>query len=378
MNGSPPHRVPMSEPEITPEDIEVVVDALRSKRLSLGPYLTKFETAFAEYIGTRHAIGVSSGTAGLHCVVRAAGIGPGDEVVTTPFSFVASANCILYEGARPIFVDVDETSMNIDPALLPDAITERTRAILPVHVFGQPCAMDEILAIAARHGLTVIEDACEAIGAEYRGRKVGTFGHAAVFAFYPNKQMTTGEGGIITTNDAKLADTLRSLRNQGRDEMGTWTSHPRLGYNYRLGEMNAALGVSQLARIEDLLARRQRVAEYYSERLRAVPGVRPMVPVETTTRLSWFVFVVRLDPAISQKHLIRQLADFGVPTRSYFTPIHLQPFYREQFGHAAGSFPVTERLARSLLALPFHTNFSRENVDFVVDCLQRAVARAAA
>ena len=370
-----PH-IPMSEPDITPGDIELVVDVLKSKWLSLGPYLQKFEQAFAAYIGARYAVGVSSGTAGLHSLVRAAEIGPGDEVVTTPFSFVASANCILCERARPVFVDIDETSLNLDPGLLPDAITERTRAILPVHVFGQACPMDEIVALANRHNLPVIEDACEAVGTEYRGRKVGTFGLGGVFAFYPNKQMTTGEGGIITTDDPEIARKLRSLRNQGRDDMGAWLGHSRLGYNYRLGEMNAALGLSQLSRIDDLLSRRQKVADYYTERLRDVAGVQPIAPIQTTTRLSWFVFVVRLDPTISKLFLIQHLADMGIPSRSYFTPIHLHPFYRELLGHKEGSFPVTERVARSVLALPFHTNFSEENVDFVVSCLQQVIPKS--
>lgn len=376
MDESPPLRVPMSEPEITNDDIACVVEVLKSKQLSLGPYLEKFEAAFAAYIGTQHAVGVSSGTTGLHAVVRAAEIVPGDEVITTPFSFVASANCVLYEGARPVFVDIDERSLNLDPRQLPAAVTERTCAILPVHVFGQPCAMDEIAGVARRHDLIIIEDACEAVGAEYRGRKVGTLGLAAVFAFYPNKQMTTGEGGVITTDDPKLASKLRSLRNQGRDEMGTWLAHSQLGYNYRLGEMNAALGLSQLSRIDDLLARRDKVAACYRERLRDVAAVAPLMPVDGTTRLSWFVFVVRLDPSISQSLTIRHLAAMGVPTRSYFSPIHLQPFYRDRFGHREGDFPVTERVARSMLALPFHTNLSEQSIDFVVGCLRQAIDRA--
>lgn len=376
-SSAPRPHIPMSEPDITPEDIDVVVSVLNSKCLSFGPYLQKFEEAFAAYTGTRYAVGVSSGTAGLHAVIRAAGIGADDEVITTPFSFVASANCMLYERAKPVFVDIDETSLNIDPNLLPKAVTGRTRAILPVHVFGQPCPMDEITTLASRHNLLVIEDACEAIGAEYRGRKVGTFGSAAVFAFYPNKQMTTGEGGIITTDNPDLARKLRILRNQGRDDMGSWLGHSRLGYNYRLGEMNAALGLSQLSRIENLLARRQKVADYYRERLKYIPGVQPLTVVDTTSRLSWFVFVVKLDPDISKLFLIQHLADMGIPSRSYFTPIHLHPFYRDLFGYKEGDFPVTERVARSAVALPFHTNFSEEQVDIVVDCLRQAIPQAA-
>jgi perosamine synthetase len=370
-----PH-IPMSEPDITAEDIELVVSVLKSKCLSLGPYLKKFEDAFAAYIGTRYGVGVSSGTTGLHALVRATGIGPGDEVITTPFSFVASANCILYERARPVFVDIDETSLNLDPHLLADAVSDHTRAILPVHVFGQPCPMDEIMTLAHRRDLLVIEDACEAVGAEYQGRKVGTFGSAAVFAFYPNKQMTTGEGGMITTDDPDLARKLRSLRNQGRDDMGSWLGHSRLGYNYRLGEMNAALGLSQLARIEDLLARREKVVQYYNAQLRNVAGIRLCEPLRTTTRWSRFVFVVRLEPGISKLVLMQHLADMGVPTRSYFTPIHLHPFYRELLGHKEGSFPVAERAAQSMIALPFHTNLSEAGVDFIVSCLREALLRS--
>jgi perosamine synthetase len=376
-NRPPRGHISMSEPDISPEDIEAVVDVLNSKCLSLGPKLQRFEEAFADYVGTRYAVGVSSGTAGLHCAIRVAEIGAGDEVITTPFSFVASANCVWYERAKPVFVDIDEASLNMDPNSLPGAINDRTRAILPVHVFGQPCAMDEIMTLATRHRLLVIEDACEAIGSEYRGRKVGTFGSTAVFAFYPNKQMTTGEGGIITTDNSDIARKLHSLRNQGRDDMGSWLGHSRLGYNYRLGEINAALGISQLSRIEDLLARRQKVAAYYAERLKEIPQVQPLAPVETTTRLSWFVYVVRLDPDISKLFLIQHLADMGIPSRSYFTPIHLHPFYREMFGYKEGSFPVTERVARSTIALPFHANFSEENVDTVVDCLRQAIPQSA-
>jgi len=366
----------MSEPDITPEDIELVIDVLKSKCLSLGPYLKKFEDAFAAYTGTRYGVGVSSGTAGLHALVRATDIGPGDEVITTPFSFVASANCVLYERARPVFVDIDETTFNLDPHLLPHAVTERTRAILPVHVFGQPCAMDEIMALAHQRGLLVIEDACEAIGAEYQGRKVGTFGLAAVFAFYPNKQMTTGEGGMITTDNPDLARKLRTLRNQGRDDMGSWLGHSRLGYNYRLGEMNAALGLSQLSRIEELLARREKVAQYYSAQLRGVAGIQLVEAVRTTTRSSRFVFVIKVDPTISKLVLMQHLADMGIPSRSYFTPIHLHPFYRELLGHKDGSFPVAERVARSMIALPFHSNLSEAGVDFVVSCLREALLKS--
>jgi perosamine synthetase len=270
------YRVSMSAPDILPEDIRLVTEVLQSKTLCLGPFLSEFERAFADFVGTSHAVGVANGTAGLHLCILAANIADGDEVITTPFSFVASANCILYERARPVFVDIDEVSMNLDPELARRAVTERTRAVLPVHVFGQPCAMTELHELCRERDLLLIEDACEAVGAEYRGRKVGTFGKAAVFSFYPNKQMTTGEGAVITTNDPAWATLLRSLRNQGRDELSTWLVHERLGYNYRLDEMSAALGFSQLRRIETLLALRRRaihrVAAWNSRRRRIARG----------------------------------------------------------------------------------------------------------
>ena len=366
-------QVSMSQPDIHAEDIELVVQALKSNRLSLGPFLDRFERSFAAYIGTSHAIAVSSGTAGLHLCICAANIGPGDEVITTPFSFVASANCILYERATPVFVDIDESSLNIDPRLVGAAVTDRTRAILPVHIFGQPCAMDELTALSRRHDLVLIEDACEAIGAEYRGRKVGNFGKAAVFGFYPNKQMTMGEGGIITTNDAEWAAMFYSLRNQGRHEMGTWLCHDRLGFNYRLDEMSAALGLSQLLRIDELLERRSKIASIYDELLRSSPGVTLLSPAKTTTRLSWFVLIVRLDENISRSNVINHLQSCGIPTRTYFSPIHLQPYFKEKFGYQNGDFPVTERVANSTLALPFHSNLSDADIEYVVTNLNAAV-----
>jgi len=370
--------VSMSQPDIHTEDIELVIQVLKSNRLSLGPFLDRFEQSFAAYIGSSHAIAVSSGTAGLHLCIRAADIGPGDEVITTPFSFVASANCILYERATPVFVDIDESSLNIDPRFVSAAVTDRTRAILPVHVFGQPCAMDDLTALSRKHDLVLIEDACEAIGAEFRGRRVGTFGKAAVFGFYPNKQMTMGEGGIITTDDAAWAATFRSLRNQGRTEMGTWLCHERLGFNYRLDEMSAALGLSQLRRIDQLLERRSRIAAFYDALLRDVPGVTLLSPADTTTRLSWFVLVVRLHESISRNSVIDHLSEHGIPTRTYFSPIHLQPYFKEQFGYQNGDFPVAERVARSTLALPFHSNLSDADIEYVATGLKAAVQLATA
>jgi perosamine synthetase len=371
------YRVPMSGADIGPREIELVNEVLRSGCLSIGPVIERFEAAFAAYVGTAHAVAVANGTSGLHLCMRAAGIADGDEVITTPFSFVASANCILFERGVPVFVDIEEDSLNLDPALVEQAVTERTRALLPVHIFGQPCALDPLLATARAHGLVVVEDACEAVGAEYRGRRVGGFGRAGVFAFYPNKQMTTGEGAVITTDDAAWAELFRSLRNQGRDEMGTWLRHVRLGYNYRLDELSAALGLAQIERIDELLTKRDRVAASYGGRLRQVPGVEPLRAVRATTRLSWFVYVVRLAPEIDRDAVIADLDRAGVPARSYFTPIHLQPFYRERFGYAEGDFPVAERVAASTVALPFHANLPEEQIEYVVGALAGAISRAA-
>ena len=273
MKSAPPHRVPLSSPDIQAEDIELVARVLRSNRLSIGPYIKELERDFADYIGTKYAVAVTNGTSGLHLCIRAADIAEGDEVITTPFSFIASANCILYERATPVFVDIDEASLNLDPALAARAITARTRAMLPVHIFGQPCAMDELQAVCSDRNLLLIEDACEAVGAAYKGRRVGTFGKAAVFSFYPNKAMTLGEGAVVTTDDPHWAELMQSLRNQGRGDGGTGYSSDRLGYNYRLDEMSAALGVAQLKRLDRLLAQRQAVAARYSEMLRRVPGV---------------------------------------------------------------------------------------------------------
>ncbi len=371
-------QIAMSRPDIRAEDIELVVQVLKGNRLSMGPFLERFEKSFAAYIGVSHAVAVSSGTAGLHLCMRAANIGPGDEVITTPFSFVASANCILYERATPIFVDIDECSMNIDPDLVDAAVTDRTRAILPVHIFGQPCAMDELSAVSRKHDLALIEDACEAIGAEYRGRKVGTFGKAGVFGFYPNKQMTMGEGGVVTTNDADWASLIGSLRNQGRNEMETWLCHDWLGFNYRLDEMSAALGLSQLSRIEDSLQRRDKIASIYRELLHDVPEVTVLSLVEGTTRLSWFILPIRFEETVDRDELIDLLRSCGVPSRAYFSPIHLQPYFRKQFNYQVGDFPIAERVANSTLALPFHSNISQRDIEYVVTCLKTAIASATA
>lgn len=365
--------IPMSSPDITQAEIDAVTGVLRTPWLSLGPKIGEFEQAFANYVGTAHAIGVNSGTSGLHLAMIAAGIGPGDEVITPSFSFIASANCVLYERGKPVFVDIDPDTGNIDPACIEAAITPRAKAIIPVHAFGQPADMDPILDIAARHNLAVIEDACEAIGAQYKGRPAGTLGDAAVFAFYPNKQMTTGEGGMIVTDNDEWAALFRSLRNQGRDIFDGWLNHTRLGYNYRMDEMSAVLGLAQLQRIEELLQKRARVAEWYNERIDEIPGLQKPYIAPTTTRMSWFVYVIRCADGIDRNRLIEHLKEQGVPSRAYFTPIHLQPFYQEQFGWRRGDLPNTEKAGDTFLALPFSGVLTEEQVDYVAQKLREGI-----
>ena len=366
-------QIPMSAPEIDEREIELVNQVLQSTILAIGPQTTRFEQLTTEFVGTKHAAAVSNGTCGLHLCVVAAGIKEGDEVITSPFSFVASANCMLYERATPVFADIDPLTLNIDPQKIEAAITKRTKAILPVHAFGQPASMGAIMAIAKKHNLVVIEDACEALGAEWRGQKAGTFGDASVFAYYPNKQMTTGEGGMIVTSRDDWRDLFRSLRNQGRDVFDSWLNHSRLGFNYRLDEMSAALGVAQMERIDQLLRKRESVAACYAERLRSVAGVSTPYISPETTRMSWFVYVVRVDPKYDRTKVMALLKDRGVPTRPYFSPIHLQKFYRERFGYKPGAFPITEQVAEETMALPFHSNLSGDEVKYVCGQLEEVL-----
>ena len=366
-------QVPLSRPSITQADIAAVLEVLNSPSLSLGPKLAAFERAMGDYSGTDEAVAVNSGTSGLHLCLAAAEIKPGDEVITTPFSFVASANCILYQGATPVFVDIDPLTLNIDPNQVEARITSRTRAMVPVDVFGQPTPIEDLMAIAVNYGLRLIRDACEAIGAERNGRRIGSQGLATVFAFYPNKQMTTGEGGMIVTNDVAYSRVLRSMSNQGRDDDGTWMNHVRLGYNYRLDEMSAALGLSQLRRLDAIIARRAKVASWYNERLGDVEGVQVPYVAPETTRMSWFVYVVRIDEQIDRDRLMADLQEDGITTRPYFVPIHLQPLYRQRFGFKPGDLPVTERIARTTLALPFFTEMTEEQVDYVCEQLVRRI-----
>lgn len=365
--------IPMSGPDITQAEIDAVNEVLRSSYLSIGPKIEAFEKAFAACTGTAHAIGVNSGTSGLHLAVIAAGIQEGDEVITPSFSFIASANCILYERGTPVFVDIDPLTGNMNPAAVEAAVTERTKAIIIVHAFGQPADVDPILEIARKHKLWVIEDACEAIGAEYKGRRAGTFGDAAVFAFYPNKQMTTGEGGMIVTDRADWNDLFRSLRNQGRDVFDAWLNHTRLGYNYRLDEMSAALGLAQIRRIDELLAKRAQVATWYNQRIDEIAGVHKPHLVETTTRMSWFVYVIRCGDGVRRNELMAFLQEKGVPSRPYFTPIHLQPFYQNRFGWQRGDLPHTEKAGDTFLALPFSGVMTEDQVAYVCQQIREAL-----
>lgn len=364
-------RIPLSRPELNTADIEAVLNVLKTPNLSLGPKIKEFEEKVADYVNSRYAVAVNSGTSGLHLSVIAAGIKAGDEVITTPFSFIASANCILYVGAKPVFVDIDPVTLNIDPDKIEENITENTKAILPVHVFGIPCDMDKINKIARKHNLEVIEDACEAIGAEYKGKKVGTFGLTGVFAFYPNKQMTTGEGGVVVTNKKSVAEIIRSIRNQGRSKNGRWLSHERLGYNYRLSDIHAALGISQIKRLDEILEKRKRVANYYMEFLKDINEIElPVMPKDA--RVSWFVFVVRLKKGFTKKHrdkLMNLLMERGIECGNYFPPIHLQPFYRRLFGYKKGDFPVCESVSERTFALPFFNNLKEEQVLYISETL---------
>jgi len=365
-------RVPMASPDIDESDIQAVLEVLRSGRLALGPKAIEFEERMADYIGVKYAVAVSSGTAALHILVRALGLGPQDEVLVPSFTFASSVNAILYERATPVFVDIESETYNLDPEDLERKITKKTKAIMAVDVFGHPCEWDEITRIADEYNLKIIDDSCESLGAEYKGKKVGQFGDAACFAFYPNKQITTGEGATIVTNNKEIAMLARSMRNQGRGEMSPWLHHERLGYNYRMDEMSAALGASQLKRIETFLEKREKVAGLYTERLKRLSFVRPPI-VKPYARMSWFVYVITLEDGLNRDKVIEKMEEQGVPARGYFSPIHLQPYIKEMFGCREGMLPVTENIAKRTLALPFHNNLKEEEVDEVIEVLKRAL-----
>ena len=369
---TPPMTIDLSAPDITDAERDAVLAVLQTGRLSLGPKIPEFENAVAGYVGTKHAIAVSSGTAGLHLLVRALDIGPGHEVITTPFSFVASSNCILFERARPVLVDIDPDTWQIDAPAVEAAVTPKTRAVIPVDVFGAVPDWDAITATARRHDLRIIEDSCEALGTRYSGKMAGAFGHAGVFGFYPNKQITTGEGGMIVTDDDEIDRLCRSMRNQGRDTGMGWLSHERLGYNYRMSDLNAALGVVQMQRIDEIVDKRTRVANAYRERLADEPRVC-IQKIPDGCQMSWFVFVVKLADDYTEEDRADKIAKLraaGIGCNNYFAPIHLQRFYADDFGYQPGDFPHCERVAARTIALPFHGNLTEPQIDHVCTTLR--------
>jgi perosamine synthetase len=372
-------RIPLSAPDIAEADIEAVVNVLRTPRLSLGPKMEEFEEAVANYTGVPYGVALSSGTAGLHLGLAALGIGEGDEVILPSFTFIAVAHAVLYRRATPVFADIDPGTLNLTPESVASAITPRTRAIIVVHTFGCPVDLDPIVHIAARHGVKVIEDACEALGAEYRGRKAGGIGDFGVFGFYPNKPITTGEGGMVVTRDSQLADTIRALRNQGRRTADGWLDHTLLGYNYRLSEINCALGLSQMNRLDSILARRENRAACYREHLRTVPELTLPIFETPDGRVCWFVFVVRLAAGFTQADrdgITSYMASRGIGCGSYFAPVHRQPLYA---GYAGGGrdLTVTEQVAPRTLALPFFNRLTDGEIAEVCATLREAIAAVA-
>jgi perosamine synthetase len=365
--------IPLSGPFLDEREEELVLEVLRSGRLSLGPTIDRFEELFAERAGAPYAAAVANGTAGLHLLCRSAGVQPGDEVITSPYSFAASANCFVYEGGKPVFADIDPRTLNLTPAAVEAAVTGRTRAVVAVDIYGYPCELDELRAICERHGLALIQDACESLGALYKGAPVGSHGPSAVFAFYPNKQMTTGEGGIVTTHSEEEWRLLRSLRNQGRADSGGWLEHARLGYNYRLDDVRAAIGIAQLEKLDRMLALRRSAAERYGELLRGL-DVEPLLADDADHVRSWFVYVVKLPAGTDREAVIASLERDGVQSARYLPCIHLQPYMRERYGFAAGLCPVAEDASRRTLALPFHARIEASAQERVVDALRAALA----
>jgi len=367
--------IPLAKPWLDEREEELVLEVLRSGRLSLGPWIERFEQEIAARVDAPYAAAVSSGTAGLHLLCQIAGLGAGDEVITSPLSFVASANCFIVEGATPVFADVDPVTLNLDPAAVEAAVTERTRAIVAVDMFGFPCDLDPLLAIAERHGLTVIEDACESLGAEYRGRPLGAHGPSAAFAFYPNKQMATGEGGVVTTHSEEEWRLLCSLRNQGRSyDGGGWFHHVRVGLNYRWTDVQAAIGLAQLEKLPRILQLRSEAAQRYGDLLADVDGVEVPSPDDDDRRRSWFVYVVKLAKELDRDAVMDALRREGVATAEYVPCIHLQPYMRERFGFGEGLCPVAEETASRTMALPFFTQIDAGDQERVVDVLRAAVA----
>ncbi len=365
--------VPLSGPYLGEREEELVLEVMRSGRLSLGPMIDRFEEALAARVGAPFAAAVSSGTAGLHLLCVAAGIGPREEVITSPYSFAASANCFIYEGGVPVFADVDRRTFNLTPAAVEAAVTSRTKAIVAVDIYGYPCELDELRAIADRHGLALIGDACEALGAEYNGQPLGSHGVPSVFAFYPNKQITTGEGGIVVTQSEEQWRLLRSLRNQGRGDSGGWLEHVRLGFNYRMSDIAAALGLAQVERLDEVLALRRDVAACYRELLDGIDGVELPCADDERHRRSWFVYVVVLPDNDTRERVIAHFEREQIGFNRYLPSIHLQPYMRERYGFREGMCPVSEDLSGRTLALPFFTGLDRDAQERVAEALAAAL-----
>ena len=369
-------RVPLSRPYIDERDEELVLDVLRSGRLSLGPAIERFEELLAERVGAPYAAAVSSGTAGLHMLCHVAGVDESDEVITSPIAFVATANCFILEGGRPVFADVDPQTLNLDPAAVEAAITERTKGNVVVDMFGYPCELDELRAIAERHGLWLIDDSCEALGAEYKGAPVGSHGVSGAFGFYPNKQLTTGEGGMVTTHSEEERDLIVSLRNQGRSYDSRWFHHVRLGFNYRITDLQAALGIGQLEKLDRMLAMRSDAAARYTKLLEGVDGVEPPLGDDADHKRSWFVYVVKVAEGVDRDAVVESLSAQGIEAGLYVPAVHLQPYMRERYGFAEGTCPVAEDACSRTLALPFFPQLEASDQELVVEALQDSLNRA--
>ena len=373
-------QIPLSGPDIDEKDIQGVVNVLKSRFLSIGPKIVEFEKKMAEYMGRKYAMAVNSGTSALHLIVRSLGIGEGDLVITTSFSFIASSNCLLFEKAVPVFVDIEPDTLNLDPEKVESKIhsmkreeISRLKALLIVDVFSHPARWDRFKELADKYSLRLIEDSAEALGSEYKGQKAGNLGEVGVFAFYPNKQITTGEGGMIITDDEKISQLCQSMRSQGRGDSGEWLKHVRVGYNYRMSELAASLGCSQLNRLEEIIIKRNQVAQQYNQKLEEIEEVETPYVADYVSRLSWFVYVIRLKKGISRDQIMQHLNQEGVQCKPYFTPIHLQQFYQKMFGYKEGDFPITEDVAGRTIALPFFNNLKEEQIDYVVEKLKEGI-----
>ncbi|TYB88814.1 MAG: DegT/DnrJ/EryC1/StrS family aminotransferase [Kosmotoga sp.] len=383
--------VPLASPDITEREIEVVNKVLQSGILSIGEFTKKFEEKIANFVGLSYAVAVNSGTSALHLIARALNVTSGDIMITSPFTFISSANVALFEHALPVFADIDEKTLNVSPETLDHALKLyetkglKTESLslpvftpgyfMAVDIFGHPLDWDGIIDICEKHKIRIIEDSCEALGSEYNGKKIGSFGEAGSFAFYPNKQITTGEGGIIVTDNETIAKAAKSMRNQGRGVDENWLEHVRLGYNYRIDELSAAIGFVQLERFDELFDKRSNVAHRYNKLLENVEGVNTPYIADYVTKMSWFVYVIRFDETIDRDKVMEYLNNKGVQCRDYFRPIHLQPFYKKQFGYTEGMFPVTEKVSRQTLAIPFHNNLTNEEQNYVVETIKEAIER---